>query len=413
MRAKKLVLRSLWIWLLVLSTVFISTEGRGAEPVPTALTLVDAKQQAADRNWDLLSAQRDVAIAATQKETAHEFSNPTLAFSTSKINTDGKGNGTLAGGGFWDRSYDTVVALTQPIEIGGKRANSQASAGAGYKAARAQYADTHRLLEVSVSRSYIAAVLADTAWRLAVDSGGFLRKEAELAAVRLKAGDIAQADLDRIEIAARQMELQAQNARAAAVGQHLAFEILIGIAHPRGDVVLSDDLEILADNGPPASSEHAALRPDLASAEQILRKAEADLRLQRAMRIPDPALTLQYEHQPPDGPNTMGVGLSFPLPLWNRNRGAIHRALLVREQASLAVGKIQAQIDAELGAARATYYEALTRWHDYRDNLRPRADRVRLSVSVAYEKGGASLLDLLEAQRSRRRRAVGHRPGGR
>ena len=141
-------------------------------------------------------------------------------------------------------------------------------------------------------------------------------------------------------------------------------------------------------------------RADLAVAEQALRKAEADLRLQRAQRIPDPSLLIQYEHQPPDSPNSIGLGVSFPLPIWNRNHGSIRAATTARDQAALAVNKLKAQIAADLAAARVAYAEAQARWDDYRAQVRPRAEQVRQSVALAYEKGGASLLDLLEAQRS-------------
>lgn len=363
------------------------------------LTLVEAKRMAVKNNWDQQSAQDDVAIADAQRMIAHEFPNPSLSYSTSKINTDGRGNGTPAGNGLWSRSYDTVLAFTQPFEIGGKRSDRQASAGAGYEAARAQFADARRTLDIAVTRAYVAAALAEATVKLTSDSAGYLRTEANLAAIRFKAGDIGESDLDQIEIAARQFELQAQNARAGAVGQRVALEVLLGVSNPCGDTMLGDELEMLANQAPPVQSGGEINRSDLVAAEQSLRKAEAEMRLQKAMRIPDPALLVQYEHQPPDGPDTVGVGVSLPLPLWSRNHGAIHAATLARDQAALAVGKIKAQIAADIASARASYDEALARWRAYQKDVRPRAERVRESVSLAYEKGGASLLNLLEAQR--------------
>ena len=61
---------------------------------------------------------------------------------------------------------------------------------------------------------------------------------------------------------------------------------------------------------------------------------------------------------------------------------------------------MEAQVASEIASAQATYEEALQRWQRYRDDLRPRSDSIRRAVSLAYEKGGASLLDLLEAQRN-------------
>ena len=367
---------------------------------PVSLTLAEAEQRAVEHNWEQLAVRRDVAIADAQRMTAREFPNPSASVITTHINTDGRGNPAQVGNKLWDRSYDSVFSLTQPLEIGGKRAARQASALAGYEAARAQFADARRTLTFAVVRAYVAAALADATARIAAESAGYLRAQANVATTRLGAGDIAQFERDRIEIAARQMELQAQTARAVAAGQRVALEVLLGFENPRGGVGLRDDVESLAKAELPALSRHPLNRPDLIQAEQALRKAEADLRLQRAMRIPDPALVVQYEHQPPDASNSVGVGVSFPLPLWSRNRGGIRAATMVRDQVALAVRKIRAQIAADFATSQVTYDEAFARWHDYTDNVRPRAERVRQSVSLAYEKGGVSLLDLLEAQRA-------------
>jgi cobalt-zinc-cadmium efflux system outer membrane protein len=388
-----------WLAMAVTGAFAALASDSGSTPV-AGLTFAEARSLALTRNWDQLSAQRDVAIAEARRATAREWVNPTLGISSAHINSDGRGNSAGAGNRLWDRTYDSVFALSQPLEISGKRAARRESAAAGYEGARAQLADARRTLGLAVARVYVAAALAETAARIAADSAGQLRAEADLAVVRLKAGDIAQFELDRIEIAARQMELQAQAARAAATSQRASLELLLGKDHPSGDLVLRDDVESLAAVQPPPASAKDPARADLAVASQVLRKADADLRLQRAQRIPDPTLLVQYEHQPPDSPNSIGVGVSFPLPLWNRNGGAIREAATVREQASLALSKIKAQVAADAAIARVAFDEARTRWADYRDNVRPRAARVRESVALAYQKGGASLLDLLEAQRS-------------
>ena len=107
-----------------------------------------------------------------------------------------------------------------------------------------------------------------------------------------------------------------------------------------------------------------------------------------------------YEHEPPDQPNTVGLGFSFPLPLWNRNKGGIRSAKASFAQADNAVRKIKAQIASEIESARLGYKDALNRWQRYRDEIRPRSQEVRKTVSFAYEKGGAALLDLLTAERN-------------
>jgi outer membrane protein, heavy metal efflux system len=142
-------------------------------------------------------------------------------------------------------------------------------------------------------------------------------------------------------------------------------------------------------------------RPDVLAAQEDLRKAQSDLALQKAARVPDPTFSLFYERNPPGppGPDTIGLGVSIPLPLWNHNRGNIRAAEAMREQSEWSLGKITAQAQADIAIAELTYEEALQRWKRYQEEIRPRSAQVRESIAFAYGKGGASLVDLLTAER--------------
>src|SRR6202162_5290842 len=82
--------------------------------------------------------------ATAQKIVAREFPNPTLSLATSKVNVDSHPNSTAEGNGLWERSYDTIFAVNQLLEIGGKRRSRKASAQAGFEAAKAQFFDAQR-----------------------------------------------------------------------------------------------------------------------------------------------------------------------------------------------------------------------------------------------------------------------------
>src|ERR1035438_627694 len=108
------------------------------------LSLADAQRIAFQRNWDLLAAAAGVDAATAQKIVSKEFPNPAFAFSTTYVNVDNFPNSTPMGNTLWDRSYDTVFAVTQLFEIGGKRRSRQKSAQAGFEAAKAQLLDARR-----------------------------------------------------------------------------------------------------------------------------------------------------------------------------------------------------------------------------------------------------------------------------
>lgn len=392
-------------WLLVLCAA--SGAGRpkraadstdAASPTPAVLSLAEAKRIAFRRNWDLLAAQANVDLAVAQKIVAREFPNPTLSYSTQKINTDSHPSATGAGNTLWGRNYDTIFAVNQLYEIGGKRASRQASAAAGFKAAEAGFRDARRTLDLGVSKAYIAVLLADGLARVLDHSADTMRHEREIAQTRFKAGDVSESDRMQIEIAAARLELDAKAATSNTRAARIALEVLLGAKKITGTWQPKDRLEDLA-TLPPGDGE-AGSRPDLLAARATLEKSEADLRLQKAMRIPDPTFLVQYEHEPPDQPNTLGFGLSFPLPLWNRNTGNIKAAEAARRQAELTMEKIESQVAFDIAFARVAYAEATHRWQAYQSDLASKSAKVLETVQFAYKKGGASLLDLFAAERT-------------
>src|SRR5215472_9765386 len=134
MDCSRLLKAGVGVWLVV---SFGAIFRAGAEPTtntpsisaPDHLSLAKARQLAFERNWDLLAAKSGIDSATAQLIVAKEFPNPNVSLSTTTI--DPNGNATPLGNSFWDRSYDTIFAVTQLIEIAGKRGDRQKSARAG------------------------------------------------------------------------------------------------------------------------------------------------------------------------------------------------------------------------------------------------------------------------------------------
>jgi cobalt-zinc-cadmium efflux system outer membrane protein len=365
------------------------------------LSLSDARNIAFERNWDLLAAKSGIDLAAAQLLMAREFPNPNASVSTAKIGT--RVNSTEVGNGIWDRSYDTIFAVNQLFEIGGKRRDRQQSARAGLLGAKAQFLDAKRVLDQGVTKAYVAALLADENERVLRESAGYMRHEQEIAETRFKAGDLAEADLKQIQVAAEQYVLQENAAEAASVQARTAVQVLLGDSRPKGAWKPVDSLEDVA--GVPAEvvTKTNGLRSDVLAAKYALISAEEQLKLQKAGRIPDPTVALQFEHNPPDsGPpaDTIGLGISFPLPIWNQNKGAIDAARATVDQSRFALAKLQAQMVGDLVNATAAFSEATNRLARYREQILPQSAYAREAVIFKFNKGGATLVDLLEAERT-------------
>lgn len=367
-----------------------------------SLALSDVKRIAFQRNWDLLTAKSGIDAASAQLIVAKEFPNPTLS-----LNSSGApyGMGTTEGNGVWLRSYDTTVAVSQLIEIGGKRHDRQAAARAGTKGAKARFYDAKRILDQGVTKAYVAALLAGYNEQVLAESARFMKREEDIAQSRFSAGDLSDSDLKQIQISAEQFELQEATAHAATIQARIQVEVLMGDRKPTGHWAAADTLEQMdAVIPPPPTAIAGAARPDVLAAQEDLHAGQFNLRLQKAMRIPDPTFTVQYEHDPqPPGPppdNTWGLGVSFPLPLWNHNRGNTKAAQAAVDQYELALGKAKAQNASDVANAQLEYREAFDRLQRYQTLIAPQSAKSRASVSFAFDKGAATLVDLLEAERT-------------
>ncbi|HXK09936.1 MAG TPA: TolC family protein [Vicinamibacteria bacterium] len=369
------------------------------EPAPD-LTLAEARRLAADRGWALLSARSDVTQAEGQRVQAHALPNPQVSFNAAKINLTPPQDG--------GSTSDTIVGTSQLVELGGKRSSRVRVAEAGLAAAEGRLYQTRAVLDAAVVKAYVAALAAEQTARVSHDSAESLARAAGIADVRFEAGEISAAERDQTRVAAGRFAADARSAQAAAVQARLALQMLLGEPAPGGEVRLADDLESLsrlvmaaaAAPGPQGDVTALDARGDVRAARAAADQARAQVDLQRAQRVPDPTLLVQYESDRPGNPNMLGVGVAVPVPLFNRYRGATAAAEAAREQAEREARRARAQAQADLAAARAALGAALERRRLLHDDLLPRAASVRETVAFAYEKGSASLLELLEAERS-------------
>src|SRR6202034_302367 len=108
-------------------------------------------------------------------------------------------------------------AVSQLIEIGGKRHARQAAARAGIKGAKARFYDAKRTLDQGVTKAYVAALLAAYNEQVLSESARFMKHEADIGQSRFSAGDLSDSDFKQIQISAEQFELQETAAEATSI----------------------------------------------------------------------------------------------------------------------------------------------------------------------------------------------------
>ena len=263
---------------------------------------------------------------------------------------------------------------------------------------------------MEVDTTYTTALAAEAHFRLSQQTLRDADSVRAMTARRRDEGDASDLDLDLATVVAGQQSNTASNDSLTFASVMLTLQTLIGIAADSVTIVLADTLSAepvarqLAAT-PVAVMPAAALRPpSVLAAEASLRAAELTLASQRHNVFELPALQIGMEHDDPSGdePGILPiVGIVLPLPLFNRNRGAIAEAAAERDRARV-----------ELAAARLEVQQRYAEGRRERDALRVRvardgalvvrAPRVATRSLTAYREGASALPAVLEARRSAR-----------
>jgi cobalt-zinc-cadmium efflux system outer membrane protein len=146
-------------------------------------------------------------------------------------------------------------------------------------------------------------------------------------------------------------------------------------------------------------------RPDLRAVRKGQELAEASLSMARREAYPDPSIGVVYTHSEftvsGDNANSLGLALSFPLTLFDRNQAGVARSqveLKVNENERV---RVDLRVRHEVAEAIRRVERAARSLDVYEDEgMLRRADNALRVADSSYKAGSISLLELLEAQRT-------------
>lgn len=371
--------------------------------LPRVLTLEDALRLFRESGFDLLIAEAQVAAAQGDAEAGAAVANPQLSGSVGK--SFGYDPSACAGCSAvaWSVGLSDPSALSDLIS--GKRSLRADVGQAALAAARHSREEALRTLSLQVRQAMLDGALLQSQRDVVRELAESSEKTFALNERRLRAGAISEAEVARAEVAALEAAQAADLAEQALRVARLQIAFLLGSRDDEAEFTVDPDLLERPLPPPPAippeSFEH---RPDLLAAAAQEARAEATLALERKRRIPDVALSAQYQQQGTGQnalqPPTLTVGTQLELPLFYRRSGEIARAEADRRAQGLAREKLRAQARAELQSALAAVEANRRLVERMRGRLLGRARRMRDLAQVQYEKGASSLLELLDAQRT-------------
>ena len=287
--------------------------------------------------------------------------------------------------------------LSQTFEIDGKRGKRVALANAYLHRSEAERTLRIRQIAGAVATAYWYAVSTERIADLlqhdltAVDDMVRYHKE------RVDAGAMRGVDLIRIQIERDRIFLSLQAARRDEELARIDLFKQIGRTLPK-DIHLTDD--ITATDQLPAIDLTTALaqRADIAVARDEVAAAEADLKLQHSLAVPDPDLLGGYKRNV--GTNTFYAALQIPLPFRNRNQGEIERAEAQVRIARASLQQTELIVRTDIDAATESYQRELAIVQGTLPEMRARAKQNLEILTEAYRIGGVDLLRYLDAERT-------------
>ena len=358
-------------------------------------TLQRALQTAKANNPVLKSEYVNVNIAEADIITARQRPNPTLNNQSLQLS---KGSYFPAGTD-WSNGKNRQVwwQLTKQFQLPAMRRNRIDFAEKNVALSQKQFNETERELFQDVASKWVDVWTAKKQVDLLQLAKNNTDSLVVINKLRFKNQVITQTDLARTELLAAQYALQIKAANQNYKNELLNLKYLVGVQE---DIAVDS-----TDNFTgvfPASMDsllQSALnnRSDIQALKYKIDAANSNIKLQKALAWPVPELGAIYNPQ-----NTIpyvGFYGTIQIPIFSRNQGEIRKSNLIKQQTELGLISVQKQIQTEI----TTSFNAYQTQKVNLESFKPLIDQstfILNNVKFSYLRGGTSIIDYLEAQRS-------------
>ena len=371
----------------------------GAEAQNKSLTWEQVRERFETSNPTLIAGRLNVDESKAQEITAFLRPNPTFTVSAD-------GTQIVPHKGVWQPLAGTfeTPSISYLHERQHKRELRLESAQKGTSIATSQQADLERTLLFNLRSAFVQTLQSKAVLDVSKANLEYYDHVLSVSNEQYKAGDIAQIDLDRLQLQRVQFEADVQSAEVNLRTAKIQLLQLLNDRTPvdQFDVVgpfdFGEQLQSLDDYRKVALD----ARPDLRAALESVDKAKTDHKLAIANGSADPTFATWYTHNSsnnnPFGTDTLGVSVSIPLRTFDRNQGEKLRTKIDIDRNERLRAATEAQVFGDVDSAYAQLNSTLTLLRPYKAKYLQQAVRVRDTVYFSYQHGGASLLDFLNAE---------------
>ena len=298
---------------------------------------------------------------------------------------------------------ETTVQLSQPLELGGKRAARVQAAERGRDSAAADLALREAGTRAGVIDAWFAVLAAQEQVRLAQQAAELAGRAAGATARRVVAGKVSPVEETRARVAASGVQLDLLRAQSQLAGARVRLALMWGNPSPRFERVdgAVGALEALPELEPVGAMRRRLERaPALALARAELARRQALAQVEVSKRTPDMAFNVGGKRSEELGRTQALFGISVPLPLFDRNQGAVLESARRVDQARDALTATTLRLEGELAQAREEFELARQQAKTLRGDILPGAQSAYDAASTGFDYGKFGFLDVLDAQRT-------------
>lgn len=287
--------------------------------------------------------------------------------------------------------------LTKPFQIGGLRKNKIDVAEKSVTLAEKNYTDIERNLFSEVATKWLEVWTVEKQ----LDILEIAKENIDSLVItnqnRYKNKIITETDLFRTELLAKQYALEYKTALQSVINKQKELQFLVGA---QNNVNIDEDdnfLFSIPKNIDSLLQESLKSRSDILTAESLIDVSTSNIKLQKSLAYPLPNLGVIWN--PQNAVPYFGIYASIDLPFFDRNQGEIKKSYLLKQQAEQQLSTVQSRVETEITIAFASYQIQQQNIENFKSVLE-QSQSILENVRYAYLKGGTTIIDFLEAQRS-------------
>ncbi|WP_321837479.1 TolC family protein [Pseudomonas kulmbachensis] len=350
-----------------------------------SLTMDQALEAAFSNNPELAAAQWDIGIAQGDLQQAGLMPNPQVSWEAEDTRRN---------------SRTTTVLINQQIELGGKRGARVDVASRNQDAVGIELERKRNVLRADVIQAFSSASTAQQRVFLARQSLELAERGLRVAQGRIKSGKTSPVEGTRAEVQLSEVRLELRRAERDEASALQQLALVMGAPLPVFLVVGDSSRSMPAVPDPLLLLDRIDRTAELRLAALQIDQREASLELERAQRIPDLTVSVGSQYDALERERVNVVGLSMPIPLFNRNQGNVLAAARRTDQARDLRNASELRLRTEIQTTLDQWRTANTEVASFNQTILPAAQSAVDTATRGFEMGKFNFLDVLDAQRT-------------